>query len=72
MKENKGIFKQKSDPTIIGDKHKDEPDIAELIDNVKARQEGGSEKSDEEDNEEGMGDINLDEKIEAEDEESDD
>ena len=40
MKENKGIFKQKSDPTIIGDKYKDEPDIAELIDNVKARQEG--------------------------------
>ena len=71
MKENKGIFKQKSDPTIIGDKYKDEPDIAELIDNVKARQEGdGSQKSESEDNEEGMGDINLDEKIEAEEDDS--
>ena len=33
MKENQGHFKQKSEPTIIGDKHKDEPDVAELIEN---------------------------------------
>ena len=39
MKENGGSFKQKSEPTIIGDKGLDEPDLAELLDNFKARQD---------------------------------
>ena len=39
MKANGGHFKQKSEPTIIGDKGLDEPDLAELLDNFKARQD---------------------------------
>ena len=60
MKENQGHFKQKSEPTIIG-ANKDEPDVAELIDNFKARTGGDdSDEEVEEDNQEGMGDIDLD------------
>jgi len=61
MKENQGHFKQKSEPTIIG-ANKDEPDVAELIDNFKARTGGeDSDEGYEEDNQEGMGEIDLSE-----------
>ena len=62
MKENHGHFKQKSEPTIIGDKYKDEPDVAELIDNFRAKNENEEDSDDEnveEDNQEGMGDIDV-------------
>lgn len=38
MKENGGAFRQKSEPTIIG-ASKDEPDVADLIDSMKNRQD---------------------------------
>ena len=34
MKENQGHFKQKSEPTIIGDKHKDEPERVQYIEHL--------------------------------------
>ena len=64
MKENQGHFKQKSEPTIIGDKNKDEPDVSELLNNYIANRAGGDDESGEEreeDNQEGMGNINLEE-----------
>lgn len=64
MKRRGGHFKQKSLPTIIG-ANKDEPDTADLLENMKnRREEQGGEVSagssdDEEDNDEGMGDIDI-------------
>jgi hypothetical protein len=64
MKKRGGHFKQKSLPTLIG-ANKDEPDTADLLENMKNRREeqdgdvsNGSD-SDEEDNDEGMGDIDI-------------
>ena len=59
MKENQGHFKQKSQPTIIGDKNKNEPDVADLIDNMRQRVDGEDSDDIQEDNDEGMGDIDL-------------
>lgn len=63
MKKKGGHFKQKSEPTIIG-ANKDEPDTADLLENMKNRQheEGeqqGDSDDDDEDNDEGMGDVNI-------------
>jgi len=64
MKEKKGHFKQKSEPTIIG-AAKDEPDVAELIDTMRNREKDSDDSlgSEEEDNDEGMGDVDLDEHV---------
>lgn len=77
MKERGGHFKQKSAPTIIG-AQKDEPDTADLLENMKNRQdaegEGDDDSEEEEDNEEGMGDIDIENDlgVNAVDEEDDD
>ena len=67
MKANKGTFKQKSEPMLIG-ASKDEPDVADLMKN--RNEDEGSDEG-EEDNQEGMGDVNLDEEVHAVDDESD-
>ena len=54
MKANKGQFKQKSEPMLIG-QSKDEPDIADLV----KKAQGDDSEEGEEDNEEGM-DLDLD------------
>jgi len=61
MKKKGGHFKQKSEPTIIG-ANKDEPDTADLLENMKNRQNEDSEgeSDDDEDNDEGMGDVDID------------
>ena len=61
MKELGGSFKQKSHPTIIG-ANKDEPDTADLLENMKNRQQEDDDDQDseqEEDNDEGMGDVDI-------------
>lgn len=65
MKRKGGHFKQKSEPTIIG-ANKDEPDTADLLENMKNRQteEGEPDQQqddddDDEDNDEGMGDVDI-------------
>ena len=65
MKANKGQFKQKSEPMLIGSS-KDEPDAAELM----KKAQGDDSDEGEEDNEEGM-DFDLDEKEAVVDEDSD-
>lgn len=71
MKANKGKFKLKSEPTVIG-ANKDEPDVADLIDNLKSKEHGEEDlDEEEEDNQEGLGDVDLEEEV-AEDDDSDD
>lgn len=64
MKKKGGHFKQKSEPTVIGQKS-DEPEVAEMLEGLKAR--GGDDDEEdsepEEDNDEGMGDIDLDDVV---------
>lgn len=59
MKDNKGHFRQRTEMTIIG-AAKDEPDTAELIDAIKSREREDNLDQDEEDNDEGLGDVDLD------------
>ncbi len=64
MKRKGGHFKQKSEPTVIG-ANKDEPDTIEMLENMKNRQteEGEDVQGDsqeDEDNDEGMGDLEVD------------
>lgn len=64
MKRKGGHFKQKSEPTVIG-ANKDEPDTIEMLENMKNRQteEGEDAQGDsqeDEDNDEGMGDLEVD------------
>lgn len=66
MKANKGSFKQKSEPMLIG-ASKDEPDVADLMKNRNI--EDGSDE--EEDNQEGMGDVDLDDQGGVVDDDSD-
>ena len=53
MKLKGGTFKQKSEPTVIG-ANMDEPDTADLLENMKNRQneevEGGDDDDEDEDN----------------------
>ena len=64
MKKKGGHFKQKSEPTIIG-ANKDEPDTADLLENMKNRQpnDGGDgqdvNEDEDEDNDEGLGDVDI-------------
>jgi len=63
MKAKKGKFKQKSEPTVIGAKS-DEPDLTDLIDNLRSKTKGEeSLDEEEEDNQEGMGDVDLSEQV---------
>lgn len=61
MRANKGHFKQMGEPTIIGS-NKDDTDVAELI-NYMAAKDQDEEEDGEEDNQEGMGDIDLTENV---------
>lgn len=73
MKEKGGRFQSKGEPVIIG-ANKDELDTADLLDNLKQRQvengEGEAVESGEEDNDEGMGELDAEDPT-AHDEESD-
>jgi len=61
MKANKGSFKQKGEPMLIGTQQ-DEPDVNVLIDTQKANT-GDENNEDEEDNQEGMGNVDLTENV---------
>ena len=65
MKANKGQFKQKSEPMLIGST-KDEPDVADLV----KKAAGEDSEEGEEDNEEGM-DFDMDKEEGVVDEDSD-
>ena len=66
MKKKGGHFKQRSEPTVVNAKQGDDTDVADLLESMKARDgedAGGSDVEEEEDNDEGMGDVDLDEEV---------
>lgn len=65
MKSHGGKFRVMTEPTVIG-ANKDEPDVADLIDNMNKRGDESGD-SNEEDNQEGMGDVDLTENVPVED-----
>jgi translation initiation factor 2 subunit 1 len=62
MKANKGSFKQKGEPMLIGASN-DEPDVTALIDTFKANMGDDDNNEEEEDNQEGMGNVDLTENV---------